>query len=110
MQNWTKQNLCPQAYIRNKEKLLTNPPVRDDSDKVLRGEGLKHRNKELHHMLILGKFTTMQKNIMTSTVSQTWNITCIHLTLPQQDFHTLSNFGIVMQTLDKGECLKVSLK
>lgn len=36
-------------------KSLTNPPVRNHPDEVLRRERLKHRNRELDDVLVLGK-------------------------------------------------------
>ena len=55
-------------------KKLTNPPIWDDSDKILGWEGFKHRNKELHYMFILGKFTEID-NWVVLWEKQSW----IHL-------------------------------
>ena len=43
------------------DNILTYPPVREHPDEVLRGQGFKHRHKELDHMFISSKLALEQE-------------------------------------------------
>lgn len=42
--------------------ILTNPLIRDYFNEVVRWEGLKHRHKEVDHMLITGVLAAVNNN------------------------------------------------
>jgi len=55
----------PQVYIRIHKirqlrgmRYITDPAVRDKTNKVLRWQRLKHRHKELHEVIILTELAT----------------------------------------------------